>query len=148
MRRLHRDASPSMVVGPFDWPLVVHSRCQPFRSAIFVSIELGSFAGNFVHLHFADNLVAPDSTRAADFGTNAHRLAHSRLTVADIAAAVEVVAAVGLAPVVFVRETVASGKSAAMAPHCERDAYKSVYFADGLVPMTLAAPQMVVSVMC
>lgn len=110
-------------------------------------IELNSFLASFVHLHFAANSLAAGLSRAADFGTNAHILVHSRLPVADIEAGADVVAAVELAAVVFVRVTIASGKSVATELHCELDAYKSVYFVDGLVPMTSAVLRMVASVM-
>lgn len=57
----------------------------------------------FVHSSFAANPLAADSSCVADFGTNAHRLAHFQLFVADIVAVVDIGAVVGLVVVVFVR---------------------------------------------
>lgn len=88
-----------------------------------------------------------DSSRAVDSGTNARRLAYSRLLVADIGAAVGIEAVAGLAAVAFVRQTVVSGKSAATGRRCVRDAYRSGYFVDELGPTILAVPEMAASAM-
>lgn len=101
----------------------------------------------FVHLHFAAIPGASDSSCAADFGTNAHRLAHFQLFVADIVAVVDIGADAGLVAEVFVRQTVVSGKSVATGLHCVLDAYISVYFVDALEPMTSHIRQTAASVM-